>query len=235
MAYRHEEEGLRARIERLERDFAEARGIIAQLRGDLPSEPHDAGKVDRLIGVVTRLERHVELPFEVSEQGLLAVADFLVERIPGGVASQIAGTLTHRKGSYEMRIAPTRAGSTAIRLGGDYRTARTHLWLGAPGICLLSAVFFALPAAGLGGGAIGVALAACAGVVSGFLFLRGLIRRAMVADQRRLISAFHRVVELAEQYPVQRARIGEAERAAEHESADDDDVSELGAQRKLAH
>lgn len=207
MAYRSDDEALRARIKDLEAELFSAQSTIERLRGTAPKDVEPAGR-DRITGLIPYLERRIELPFAIPEPAFVAIADHLNERIPGGSIAQIANTLTHRKGSYQMRIE-REVDRTVIHLTGDYRPARTQLLMGSPGLALLGALFCAFPAAALELGAAGIALAVVFGMFSGFYLLRHLIKKGMEQDQQKLNGAFEAVRAIAEEHR-ERARIEEA-------------------------
>lgn len=192
MAYRSEDEALRARVKELEHELGEARRTIARLQGRV-TEP--IGRDERrLFGAAMTIEKEAAVPSEVADDAFVAIADALNARIPGGVASQVGNTLTHKKGSYEMRVSRA-AGETRVRVRGDYRPARMLFWLGSPGLMLIAAVL--LGSAGGLAGPIGAAVGVVLGLATGLLGLRALMKRAIRSDQQLLLGTFEAVVSIA--------------------------------------
>jgi hypothetical protein len=196
VTYREDREAMESRIVELEAELATAKETIVRLRGEAEREipPDD---VDPFTGVSRFLHLERELPFEISDEGCVAISDLLNQRIPGGSISQVGNTLTHSKASYALRLTRGER-RTSIRLEGDYRAARTLLALGSPGLAFLGAALFGVSAAAITAGhAAVIALSAVLGAVVGFVFLRGRVKRAMAKDRQGLCGAFEGVVELA--------------------------------------
>ncbi|MBL8742730.1 MAG: hypothetical protein JNK04_16595 [Myxococcales bacterium] len=222
MGYRNEEEGLRLRIAELERDLGEANERIARLEGRVveraPTTP------SKLFGLDLVVDRERIIPGTVSDAGIAAIATALDARLPRASSSQIAGTFTHRRGTYELRVAKLPNGSTSVRVTGDYRNARLMLLIGSPGLMLIAGVLLA--SVGSLAGPIGIAIGAVLGAAAAVAGLRGLMKRAVLTDQRALHGLFETAASLAaaDVAKVERARVAvlessEAERDAEEEVA----------------
>ena len=197
MSYRSEEEALRGRVAELEGELESAEATIARLRGDGAAEVAAPDEVDRFTGIRTNLFIERELPFAMTDAGLVAISDLLEKRFPGGTTTQIGTTFTHRKASYELRIEALEGGGSRLRVKGDYRPARTQLGLGTPGLAFLGAVITAGMFAALRTGPAGIAVGVVLGALGGFWFLRNLLQRAMAKDRQRITAAFESVAELA--------------------------------------
>ncbi len=196
MTYRDDREAMQSRIAELESELSAANDTILRLRGEVAGEI-PADDVDRFTGIPRFLHLKRDLPFEVSDEAFVAIADMLRARIPGGSVSQVGNTLTHSKGSYELRLSRG-GGRTSVELKGDYRSTRLQLALGTPGLALIGAVLSAGAAAAISRGhpafiAIGLVL----GAIAGFALLRTTLQRGMAKDRQLLRGAFESVVELA--------------------------------------
>ncbi len=197
MTYRDDHEGLRARVKELEGELDVANETIERLRGEAGAEAPAADEFDAVTGLVKRLHLERELPVEVSDEGLLAIANLLSARMPGGTISQIAGTLTHSKANYELRLSRTEAGRTKLQATFDYRQVRMPLGLGMPEFALLGSVLTAGVLAGLRFGRAGIAVGIVLGALVGFALLRAIAKRAMTKDRQQITAAFEAVVDLA--------------------------------------
>lgn len=233
MGYRDEKEGLKARVTELEGELEAANETIMRLRGE-GGDVEVEGGVDPLTGVPRGLHLERELPFGVTDAGLVAIADLLNERIPGGNVAQVGDTLTHRKGTYEMRLERESNDRTRIRAIGDYRHMRKGLLIGTPGLALIGAVITAGLFSVLRMGRAGMAVGAVLGVIAAVYLLRVRLKSSMAAEQTNIAATFEAVADLAARH--KQARIAETsdEAAAEAEALAAEEAAEEAAERAEA-
>ena len=196
MAYRDERETLQARVDELQSEVAEAKGTIARLRGETTKQPQSAGEVDPKTGMpfVLRLER--ELPFEVSDEGLVAISQLLDVRMPGGTVSQVGNTLRYQRGGFELLITRT-ADRTHIRLTSNDRAALETA--SAPGLVL---GFFGTMIAGvaLELGLLWIAIGMVLGALLGGWLSARASRRLVVRQRPHVKASFGQVLDVAESH-----------------------------------
>lgn len=117
MAYRDETESLRAEVERLERENVEAQKTIARLRGEVASAGATAGEPPHswLANGPTGFRREIELPYEISDEGFVAIARLLRERL-GAHVTQVGRTLF----STGVLSLECEGGVTRVKLRGQW-------------------------------------------------------------------------------------------------------------------
>jgi len=201
VAYRDDEDGLRLRVADLEQELAEARATIARLRGEgADAVPNDWGRHDWFTGGPTGLHLERELPFDVSEEGLEAIADVANQRLPGGSVSLVGRTLTHRRHQYELRITRDPPGRTTIRAVDHRPAARLLLGIAGMGASILGGGFLAGIAEALGLGGAVIAPLFFLGAVIGFSSLRQLMKHGNAKERAMVTGLFETVCDLAKEH-----------------------------------
>lgn len=137
MAYRDENEALRARVEELERRLAASEELVARLTGKHPGS-RATRKPDSLVGEVVRSIDETTLSGELDAEGLAAMQRVLGERLGLSVTPERGGLRGARTrgawlaegggaGAFSLSLAP---GGLAMRLDTDLRRLPVLVALG---------------------------------------------------------------------------------------------------------
>jgi hypothetical protein len=226
--YRDDSESLRARVEDLERQLADAHAKIVRLEGGAVTQSVEA-RPGWFLGVSTTMALERELPFEVTDEGYEAIAELLKQRLPVSLQpmSQVGRTLTFRAGNLELKLSRVGAGRTRLELHADHRHHNVLLGAALAFAALLGVVPVAetVNAAALGGKALLIGFITV--LVASWWLLRRLIGRGLVRQRSRLAAVFESVAELAAKHaelPRKGARIDmDDERSAEEETLAEED------------
>lgn len=210
MAFRDDNEALRAKVDGLSADLAEAEGVIAKLRGergDDDSAPErEATEWSSFLGTERKLTSAVELPHEIDTEGYEAIGALLAERF-GHNAAQVGRQLSAP--GFSLSFGD---GVTKIRLTTDWTGVPSGTVVGTGVLGVLGTLVPAslahdwlhmtpLQIAAVAAVAFGVA------AVGGGVGLRWRARRQIEREARAHRGAFERILEIAEQHRVGGPRV----------------------------
>jgi hypothetical protein len=220
VTYRHDNDGLRYRVEALEEELADARRTIARLEG-VRDEGAPRG-VDWVTGTARSLTLERVIERELDDAVLEAIANLARSRLSAPRLTAIGKSLTIGTHDAELRVSRTETGGTSIRLTRN----TVHVRAGLGALVLLGSVFVNFPLAmytstffgpGMWLGSIAVCF------VANLLGARALVSRGQRRVERNLVGVFEAACELVKVQgkPLARTRVVTATNA---EDANVDDT-----------
>lgn len=142
MTYRDESDALRARVDQLESQLAQASDKIAQLEGSAPdSEASTVLTESRLLGTPSAVVLEHTLPFEIDDDGYEAIASVVRTRLKLQV-SQVGHALTTLNDRFSLR---RENGTTSVVLRGDWGPLKSSIFA----LPILAGFLGGLPAVGV--------------------------------------------------------------------------------------
>lgn len=199
MPYRDESEGLRLRVNELERELAEARDTIARLEGRGATGLTESSEPSRFTGVARTQVLRRDLDFEITEQGYEAIAELMRQRMRATPAL-VGGTLSYRWQGFEIRVLKTGENRSRVELTNDAGPLSIGVAAAALGMAFLCTVPFAGVLADLGHSPMAVLVALPFVLLASYAAARTLFKRRQEKLQTGRAGFFESVVQVASQH-----------------------------------
>lgn len=190
MSYRDESEALRARIEVLESELADAKERIRELSGEGAKAPSGKNAIWLAAPLQLLLER--ELDVEPTPEVIDRLTALFRADLPAGTTTNGSGTFAFRHGTLQASLAPIGGGRSRLRLFVDH----TALGMVPPSLALMSVLLAVAPVGATAGPIAVLAMVPIAWTLL-FLLLRKLWGARVHGYRERFTKLFARAALIA--------------------------------------
>lgn len=190
MSYRDESEALRARVEMLEGELADARARIRELSGEGARAP--SGKSAIWIAAPTQLLLERELDVEPTPEIVDRLTALFRADLPGGTTANGSGTFSFRHGTLQASLAPIGGGRSRLRLFVDHAA----LGIVPPALALMMVLLAVAPVGSTAGPVAVLAMVPIAWTLL-FVLLRELWGARVRRSRERFAKLFARAAAIA--------------------------------------